>query len=105
MRLGVSDVRFWHCPVSEHTAVVWEGATARCMECLMTSAHTEELISRGQADQRQRDIQWLRFLAQKVRAAPAGGDILIMDLPLVPANILEKVAGLLAEGPIGPEGG
>jgi hypothetical protein len=102
MSLDVSDVRFWHCPVSEHTAVVWEGAIARCMECPITSAHTEELISRGQADQRQRDINWLRFLAQKVAREP---DLLILGLPLVPANTLERVAVLLAEVPIGPEGG
>ena len=68
----------------------------------MTSALTEELIGRGQADQRRRDIDWLRFLAQKVAREP---DLLILGLPLVPANTLERVAALLAEGPIGSERG
>ena len=103
MSLDVSDVRFWHCPVSEHTAVdVGKALSPGAMECPITSAHTEELISRGQADQRQRDINWLRFLAQKVAREP---DLLILGLPLVPANTLERVAVLLAEVPIGPEGG
>ena len=102
MSLSVSDVRFWRCPVSEHTGVVWGGAIARCEECLMTSVLTDELIGRGQADQRQRDIDWLRFLAQKVAGEP---NLLITGLPLIPTNTLERVAALLAEGPIGSEGG
>jgi hypothetical protein len=32
-------------------------------------------------------------------------DLLIMGLPLIPTNTLERVAALLAEGPIGSEGG
>jgi hypothetical protein len=64
----------------------------------MTSVLTDELIGRGQADQRQRDIDWLRFLAQKVAREP---NLPIMGLPLIPTNTLERVADLLAEGPIG----
>jgi hypothetical protein len=68
----------------------------------MTSVLTDELIGRGQADQRRRDIDWLRFLAQKGAREPS---LLIMGLPLIPTNTLERVAALLAEGPIGSEGG
>ena len=83
MSLSVSDVRFWRCPVSDHTAVVWEGAIARCEECLMTSVLTDELIGRGQADQRQRDIDRLRFIAQKVAREP---NLLITGLPSIPTR-------------------
>jgi hypothetical protein len=100
----VADVLFWSCPCG-HTRIRWQGAVAFCEECPLTSDITEELVSRGRADQRRRDIEWLLFLARKVRASRTpDSDILAMDLPLVPASILEKVSVLLANAPIGTDG-
>jgi len=100
--MSIGDVLFWVCPVTGHEAVVWEGAIARCEICGLTSAATDELVSRGQADQRQRDILILRGLARKIRAArEVGSDIPAGDLPLVPAGVLEVAASILADAPIG----
>jgi len=102
MSLDVNDVRFWHCPVSAHTAIVWEGAIARCEECSMSSVETEEITARARAEQRQLDVRWLRSLAQKARAARnSDSQLMAGDLPLVPASVLERVAALLEECPIG----
>lgn len=102
MSLSETDVIFWTCP-GGHKTVRWVGAVAFCEECPLTSEITEELVSRGRADQRRRDIEWLLFLARKVRAA-ADVDILAIDPPLVPADTLEKVSVLLTNAPIGTEG-
>jgi hypothetical protein len=100
-----NETLWWTCPVKDHKTVRWSGATAFCEECPLTSDITGELVSRGRADQRQRDVEWLLFLARKIRASRApDSDLLAMDLPLVPASILEKVSVLLANAPIGTEG-
>ena len=100
MSLDVNDVRFWHCPVNAHTAIVWEGAIARCEECGITSDHTSALIERGHAEQRHDDVLWLQDQARLVRTASETGS----DLPvsgMIPAKVLEAVAELLAGAPIG----
>ena len=100
-----SDVLFWTCPIREHTAVRWEGAQAKCLECPMTSMHTEKLVSRGRAEQRSRDIRHLKGLARKIRMARMPGSTIPAEsLPLVPARVLDTVAELLAGAPIGDLG-
>lgn len=103
MSVNAPEVLFWQCPVKDHTAVRWEGSIACCEICGMSSVLTEELINRGRADQRQRDIQWFRVLATKVltaRDVPGNGDV-IMGVPALPASILARAATLLEECPIG----
>lgn len=102
--MTLSDVRWWQCPVSGHKAVRWEGSIARCEICAMSSVETEEITARARAEQRQADVQWLRSLAAKVRAARNSDQIGTGGIPLVPASVLDRVAALLAECPIAPEG-
>lgn len=106
MGLGQGDVTFWMCPNTGHAAIRAEGAVKVCEVCGLTSSHTGILIDRGQADQRQRDVQWLRDLARRIRAAreifPGDiGDDSSLRVPAIPAMCVDAVADLLYEAPVG----
>jgi hypothetical protein len=107
MGLGQGDVTFWTCPNKNHTAVRAEGAVKVCETCGITSAATEALIEMGQADQRQRDLLFLRTLARRIRAAREvilAGDATGKDLPAVPpipAMCVDQLAAVLAGAPVG----
>jgi hypothetical protein len=110
MGLGQGDVTFWTCPNTAHTAVRAEGAVKICEVCGLTSKHTGTLIDRGQADQRQRDLLFLRDLARRIRTArelvlEGDADDGLLRVPAIPALCVDAVADLLGDAPVGAPSG